>query len=88
MSSVTMRRPYRTRRAAEGRRSCAQGGEAKALIAASALEVNGVVELRRGRKSGDGDVVDLKGGRVRVAAQANVPDTSRGKRPSSDRASP
>lgn len=52
------------------------GGEAKALIAAGALKVNGIVELRRGRKCRDGDVVYLKGRRVRVAAQARVPDTN------------
>ncbi|MGQ0549397.1 MAG: RNA-binding S4 domain-containing protein [Armatimonadota bacterium] len=38
------------------------GGGAKARIAARSVSVNGVVELRRGRQLGPGDVVMVDGG--------------------------
>lgn len=44
------------------------GGEAKALIAAGAVQVNGEAETRRGRKLRAGDEVALQGRRVRVVA--------------------
>jgi ribosome-associated protein len=44
----------------------ASGGEARALIAAGAVRVNGEVELRRGRQLHPGDVVALNGDAVRI----------------------
>jgi ribosome-associated protein len=46
------------------------GGGAKALIADGAVQVNGAVETRRGRKLRAGDVVALGSKRVRVLAGA------------------
>lgn len=43
------------------------GGEAKAAVAAGEVEVNGEVELRRGRQLHRGDVIDIGGERLRVA---------------------
>lgn len=42
------------------------GAEAKALLAAGGVEVNGEVELRRGRQVSDGDVVLARDAAVRV----------------------
>ena len=44
------------------------GGEAKALIVAGAVQVNGEVETRRGRKLRAGDTVALNERLVRVQA--------------------
>jgi ribosome-associated protein len=46
----------------------ASGGEAKQRIAEGAVQVNGVVELRRGRKLRVGDSVTLAGRGARVVA--------------------
>jgi len=42
------------------------GGEAKALLAAGAVRVNGEPEQRRGRQLRDGDVVAAGGEELRV----------------------
>lgn len=52
---------------------CASGGEAKALIAAGRVRVNGEVELRRGRKLRAGDAVQAQGARVSVKAPEAKP---------------
>jgi ribosome-associated protein len=56
----------------------ADGAEAKALIAAGGVRVDGELETRRGRQVGVGSVVevDLPGGplRVRVVAGASAED--------------
>jgi ribosome-associated protein len=44
------------------------GGEAKAMLAAGLVRVNGDDEARRGRQLHDGDVVDADGTPVRVVA--------------------
>jgi ribosome-associated protein len=43
------------------------GGETKSLIAAGEVQVNGVVDTRRGRQLHRGDVVTVDGQRIRVA---------------------
>ncbi|MHB8766360.1 MAG: RNA-binding S4 domain-containing protein [Deferrisomatales bacterium] len=45
------------------------GGEAKLRVQAGEVRVNGEAELRRGRKLRPGDVVELDGARVRLAAE-------------------
>ncbi|MBM7368137.1 RNA-binding S4 domain-containing protein [Gordonia hydrophobica] len=45
------------------------GADAKAVIADELVSVNGEVETRRGRQLRAGDVVELGGISVRVAAQ-------------------
>ena len=47
-------------------RLCATGGQAKAVIQRGLVEVNGAVELRRGRKLRQGDVVSYDGYTVPV----------------------
>jgi ribosome-associated protein len=42
------------------------GGEAKAVLAAGSVRVNGDVDGRRGRQLARGDVVELHGRRARV----------------------
>jgi ribosome-associated protein len=42
------------------------GGEAKAMLTAGHVHVNGEVELRRGRQLHDGDVVRAGGEELRV----------------------
>jgi ribosome-associated protein len=42
------------------------GGEAKQVLAAGAVRVNGEVETRRGRQLRRGDIVDVGGETVRV----------------------
>lgn len=42
------------------------GGDAKALLAGGGVMVNDEPETRRGRQLGPGDVVDVRGVRVRV----------------------
>lgn len=49
----------------------ASGGDAKALIAAAVVRVNGVVEVRRGRKLRPGDVVQWDERVVRVCGPAS-----------------
>lgn len=44
------------------------GGEAKELLAAGAVLVNGEPETRRGRQLGDGDVVTAGADELRVRA--------------------
>lgn len=44
----------------------ASGGDAKSLIAAGAVQVNGEAERRRGRKLRGGDVVHCGGAAVRL----------------------
>ena len=44
------------------------GGDAKALLAAGEVTVNGEAEVRRGRRLADGDVVSALGDDVRVRA--------------------
>ena len=43
------------------------GGDAKAVLSAERVRVNGEVEARRGRQLRVGDLVELDGDRVRVA---------------------
>ena len=52
------------------------GAEAKPVIAAGEVRVNGEVELRRGRQLRVGDVVEVGGARTQVAegnAEIDVP---------------
>ena len=42
------------------------GGEAKVVIQAGEVRVNGTVETRRGRKLEEGDVVEVGDGRLEV----------------------
>jgi ribosome-associated protein len=42
------------------------GGEAKVVIQAGEVRVNGAVETRRGRKLEEGDVVEVGDGRLEV----------------------
>ncbi|MDX6229994.1 MAG: ribosome-associated protein [Frankiales bacterium] len=42
------------------------GGEAKALLAAGTVTVNGTVEMRRGAQLRPGDVVHVPGGTVQL----------------------
>ncbi|MGH2944360.1 MAG: RNA-binding S4 domain-containing protein [Solirubrobacteraceae bacterium] len=44
------------------------GAEARALVQDAAVRVNGEIETRRGRQLRAGDVVEVGGERVRVAA--------------------
>jgi ribosome-associated protein len=44
------------------------GGELKSLLAETEVLVNGEPDNRRGRQLGDGDVVEIGGERLRVAA--------------------
>jgi len=44
------------------------GGDAKQLVASGLVRVNSVVETRRGRKLGLGDVVDTGGASAQVVA--------------------
>lgn len=44
------------------------GGDAKAMLAAGLVTVNGEEEIRRGRQLHDGDVVDADGETLRVVA--------------------
>ena len=44
------------------------GGEAKELLAAGGVRVNGSAEARRGRQLGDGDVVSVGDLELRVVA--------------------
>ena len=44
------------------------GGEAKIVISAGDVSVNGEVDLRRGRQLHPGDVVEVLGRRARVTA--------------------
>jgi len=46
------------------------GAEAKALIADGLVQVNGEVELRRGRQLRGGEVVSVPGGMARVVRPA------------------
>ena len=46
----------------------ASGGEAKHMIAAGMVLVNGRVETRKRRKTVAGDVVEMGGERVRITA--------------------
>lgn len=47
------------------------GGEAKHVIQSGAVEVNGEVEIRRGRKLRDGDVVRFQGEDYVIEASAD-----------------
>ncbi|MGN0984418.1 MAG: RNA-binding S4 domain-containing protein [Gemmiger sp.] len=47
---------------------CETGGEAKALVQGGAVTVNGEVCTMRGKKCHAGDVVELEGQAVQVAA--------------------
>ena len=44
------------------------GGEAKHLIQAGAVTVNGQIEMRRGRKLRNGDQVAVNGGQTHVVS--------------------
>lgn len=44
------------------------GSEARAMVQAGAVSVNGAIEARRGRQLRNGDVVALSGETVRVVA--------------------
>lgn len=44
------------------------GGDAKALLTAGLVTVNGEEETRRGRQLHDGDIVEVEGETVRVVA--------------------
>ena len=48
---------------------CDSGVDAKELITDDAARVNGEVDLRRGRKLYDGDVVEVKGQSFRISAK-------------------
>ncbi|MCR5530690.1 MAG: RNA-binding S4 domain-containing protein [Lachnospiraceae bacterium] len=48
---------------------CDSGVDAKELITDGAARVNGEVDLRRGRKLYDGDVVEVKGQSFRISAK-------------------
>jgi ribosome-associated protein len=55
------------------------GSDAKPLLAAGEVQVNGVEETRRGRQLVDGDVVRVGDEQVRVAAgPSSGPSTARG----------
>ena len=45
------------------------GGEAKLKIRAGAVQVNGMVETRRGRQLSPGDVIELEGRRAVVGEE-------------------
>ncbi|QXC61126.1 RNA-binding S4 domain-containing protein [Aquihabitans sp. G128] len=46
------------------------GGDAKAVLGDELVQVNGEVEVRRGRQLRHGDVVSLAGDDVRVVSEA------------------
>ena len=48
---------------------CDSGVDAKELITDGEARVNGEVDLRRGRKLYDGDVVEVKGQSFRISAK-------------------
>ena len=48
---------------------CDSGVDAKELITDGVVKVNGEVDLRRGRKLYDGDVVEVKGQSFRISAK-------------------
>ena len=48
---------------------CDSGVDAKELITDCEARVNGEVDLRRGRKLYDGDVVEVKGQSFRISAK-------------------
>jgi ribosome-associated protein len=50
------------------------GAEAKALIADGLVQVDGAVELRRGRQLRGGEVVSVPGGAARVVTPPLGPD--------------
>ena len=50
------------------------GGEAKELIAAGEVQVNGEIDLRRGRQLHLGDVVELRGQAARPVSEADYVD--------------
>jgi len=52
------------------------GGDAKALLDAGLVMVNGASEARRGRQLRDGDVVAVAGDEVRVVSCASGGSTS------------
>ncbi len=56
----------------KGVNAVCSGGEAKILIAASAVKVNGEIELRRGRKLRPGDRVSLSGREYSVKGENDV----------------
>ncbi len=56
----------------------ATGGEAKHLVAAGLVRVNGEVETHRGRKLASGDVVQIQGCGAKVAAPLANSSDSRG----------
>ena len=51
------------------------GGEAKALLDAGLVSVNGAAEARRGRQLRDGDVVAVGSEEVRVVSSAPTSST-------------
>lgn len=69
-TTLALRGPHITLDALLKATGLADGGGAKALIADGAVQVNGEVETRRGRKLRAGDVVALGSQRVRVPAGA------------------
>ena len=50
------------------------GGEAKEVIAAGEVQVNGEVDTRRGRQLHVGDVVELRGQAARPVSEADYVD--------------
>jgi ribosome-associated protein len=46
------------------------GGQAKLIVQAGEVTVNGVTETRRGRKVGDGDVVRVAGAEYRACTSS------------------
>ena len=50
------------------------GGEAKEVIAAGEVQVNGEVDTRRGRQLHVGDVVELRGQAARPVSEADYTD--------------
>jgi ribosome-associated protein len=52
------------------------GAEAKSLLAADQVRVNGEPEIRRGRQLRDGDVVAAAGQELRVSADSAKPGTA------------
>ena len=54
---------------------CMTGGEAKELVAAGKVEVNGEVCLARGKKLRDGDVFSAGGKKYAVSGPTQEPET-------------
>lgn len=58
---------------------CGSGGQAKEEIRAGRVTVNGKLCTERGRKLFEGDIVETKAARLRVARQKPQEHTAKGK---------